>query len=685
LRFSLTYGTFLLLLFLNGSIVFAQPRFEHVSFNMANQVEDSDTLGFSNDLQHFFISHTKPDATLLMTHIIAAQYEVVSGKFPQAEKDISAYRHLDSLLHGDSLSGLMEYVEGAYYFNIQNYPVALSFLNKAALRFNNTANQLFQARCFVIRGLIFYSLRDGDFGEKNFLLALPYFHKTKSSKREAALLNNLALIKIQHKDSAGAIYYLSRSLAIRDSIHDLIGVGQSYNNLGALMFDFGYYEKALEYYQEGFEFRKKGNALQGALIESNINIGKTLSKLGKDNEALSYLEPAFILTAPIEKLELRRQASKELMEIYVRKKDFQKAFDMQKTYYFAQDSLYGVSKKEEMVRLNAQYNFDHKQQQDSLRRTERDNAQKILQNEKDKRSNFIMIVLVAGLLGAGLFVYFLYQSNAKNKKNNRIISAQRDILDKKQQEITESIRYAQFIQEALLPSMEALRKNLPEHFILYRPKDIVSGDFYWHWNAGDAQLLAVADCTGHGVPGAFMSLLGKESLDKSAAVSGKPGEILSLLNRSVKQSLKQNAEARSSRDGMDIALLKISNFAGKQNVIYSGANRPLWIFSRKEKQLTEIKATKSAIGGFTPDEQEFAETNIEIFEGDTIYLFTDGYADQFGGEKEKKMTTKKFRELLKDIQQHPLEIQKQKLDTFFNEWKGSLEQVDDILVIGIQF
>jgi serine phosphatase RsbU (regulator of sigma subunit) len=453
------------------------------------------------------------------------------------------------------------------------------------------------------------------------------------------------------------------------------------------MYNFGHYEQALDYYEKGFDYRQRATSNSTSLVESKINIGKTYFKLGKNAKALEYLEPAFHATTSIERLELRRLATKELKEIYLSMGDYKRAYEMQDIYYFAKDSLYGVSKKEEIVRLSVQYNFENKQKQDSLRRVERESAQKSLQEEKDKRSNFIMIVLLAGLSVAGLFVYFLYKSNAENKKSNIIISAQRDILDKKQQEITESIQYAHYIQEALLPSPELLIKNLPPHFILYRPKDIVSGDFYWHWSSPsqDYQLLAVADCTGHGVPGAFMSLLGKESLDKSVAVSKNPGEILAQLNRSVKQSLKQNSEGAGSRDGMDIALIKISRSAGRQQVIYSGANRPLWIFRKNEHQLEEIKATKSAIGGFTPDNQLFAENTIEISEGDTLYLFTDGFADQFGGAKGKKMTTKKFRELLAGMNDFPVETQKQKLSAFFDEWKSALEQVDDILVIGIRF
>lgn len=686
MKFRLKYFFIFLLIFFSSAVSFAQNRFDHASLRIADEIENYDTLGFTNELNAYFRQRPAQNTNTLLVHLLAAQHAILSGKLSVGEQQIQFARRLDSLLQPDSLKGVADYVEGLYYFSTDNYPIALKFLNKAALSFNNKAQTLLQARCFVMRGLIFHTLHYTDDAEKNILIALDYYHKTKYAKREAALLNNLALINTQRKDSATASYYLFRSLALRDSIQDLGGIGQCYNNLGALMYNFGHYQQALDYYEKGFDYRKQANLTENSLIESKINIGKTYFKLGKNKEALNYLEPAFYATAsPIERLELRRLATKELKEIYLSMKDYKRAYEMQDIYYFAKDSLYGVSKKEEIVRLSVQYNFENKQKQDSLQRVERESAQKTLQEEKDKRSNFIMIALLAGLSIAALFVYFLYKSNAENKKNNIIISAQRDILDKKQQEITESIQYAHYIQEALLPSPELLNKNLPQHFILYRPKDIVSGDFYWHWSSQDYQLLAVADCTGHGVPGAFMSLLGKESLDKSVVVSKNPGEILAQLNRSVKQSLKQNSEGAGSRDGMDIALLKISGSAGRQQVIYSGANRPLWIFRKNENELQEIKATKSAIGGFTPDNQQFAENTIEISAGDMLYLFTDGFADQFGGAKGKKMTTKKFRELLAGIHNFPVETQKQKLSAFFDEWKSVLEQVDDILIIGIRF
>ncbi|HRD41112.1 MAG TPA: SpoIIE family protein phosphatase, partial [Bacteroidia bacterium] len=193
-------------------------------------------------------------------------------------------------------------------------------------------------------------------------------------------------------------------------------------------------------------------------------------------------------------------------------------------------------------------------------------------------------------------------------------------------------------------------------------------------------LLAAADCTGHGVPGAFMSLLGKENLDKSLNVSASPAGILGELNRNIKRALKQNTKEDATRDGMDIALIKKQG----NRIWYSGANRPLWIKRKNSNEIEEIRATKTAIGGFTPDNQIFEEQEFEFESGDMLYLFTDGYADQFGGEKQKKLTTKRLKEIFVQISALPLKEQHDYLKNFMSQWKSNTEQVDDILVIGVR-
>jgi serine phosphatase RsbU (regulator of sigma subunit) len=678
-----------------GNFLGAQSSEKNWFYKTIVRIESSDTVGIHLEIQQHIVNSSNNNANLLLDEMAATEFFLSANKYDQALSELNKSKQLDSILQVDSLKGMLNCLEGFYfYYAKENYPIAIDFLNKAALDFNNTAQSLFQARCYSVRALILQSLNYPNDAEKNMLIALSFYHKGKTIKREAAILNNLGIVCIQLKDSAKASSYLFRSLAIRDSIGDIAYEGQCYNNLGALMYDCKHYEAALDYYMKGFEYRTTGHAPQNGIIESYINIGKTYRKLGNQDQALVFLQHAYDATDDTTRLELRSRASKELMGIYFEMKDYKRAYEMQSKYYYAQDVLYGQAKKEDIVRLTVQYGFENKQKQDSLRRVEQEIAKNGIQQEKEKRTNIILISLLVGLALAGFFVFSLYKSNQQKKRSNEIISTQRDTLDKKQQEITESIRYAQYIQEALLPDQDTLNNSISDYFILYKPKDIVSGDFYW-FNSLNAEsfLLAVADCTGHGVPGAFMSLLGKENLDKVSAHSNRPGEILSLLNRSVKQSLQQNRtnqnitgtfSATEIKDGMDIALLKIEKQKDKTIAIYAGANRPLWILRKNGSAIEEIKSTKSAIGGFTSDEQKFEETKLELSSGDIIYLSTDGFADQFGGDRQKKLTTKKFREYLFEISNLQMKEQKEKLEKLFVDWKGNLEQVDDILIIGIK-
>jgi len=293
------------------------------------------------------------------------------------------------------------------------------------------------------------------------------------------------------------------------------------------------------------------------------------------------------------------------------------------------------------------------------------------------------------------------------------INEQKKELQLKNVEITDSINYSKHIQLALLPEEEDIKNALPGSFILYQPKDIVSGDFYWFKEldksafntrnslvGNSSVLIAAADCTGHGVPGALMSLIAIENLNKAVEFENEPHKILELVNKNIKNALKQNTE-KGAKDGMDIALCKIEQISETNfKVSYSAANRPLWIVrkvlttelvevasinSANKIELIEIKATKTAIGGHTDYNRQFEQHSLEFKKGDSIYIFSDGYADQFGSNKNKKLTTKRFKELLIEINDFSPEQQKQHLLNYILNWKGKLEQIDDILVIGLKF
>ncbi|MCE9537976.1 MAG: serine/threonine-protein phosphatase, partial [Bacteroidetes bacterium] len=258
---------------------------------------------------------------------------------------------------------------------------------------------------------------------------------------------------------------------------------------------------------------------------------------------------------------------------------------------------------------------------------------------------------------------------------------QKKIIEEKNKDITDSIRYAKRIQDALMGEKVHISSHLPEHFIFFVPKDIVSGDFHWGAEKNEYWYFAAVDCTGHGVPGAVMSMLGISFLNDIVFSEGflNPAEILNRLRDRVVKELRQTAEAGGSKDGMDISLCRLNL---KTNELqWSGAYNPLNII--RNGQLEERKGDKQPIG-YHPERRPFTNHEIQLQKGDSIYLYSDGYADQFGGPKGKKFKYKQLEDLLIANNHLPLKDQKEILKNCFTEWKGSLEQVDDVCVFGVR-
>jgi len=267
-------------------------------------------------------------------------------------------------------------------------------------------------------------------------------------------------------------------------------------------------------------------------------------------------------------------------------------------------------------------------------------------------------------------------------KNEELKEQNEQILHQKQ-EITDSINYAKRIQNAILPPLVEIKNSWKDTFVFFQPKDIVSGDFYWYNKIDENEfLIASADCTGHGVPGGFMSMVCSDKLNEAVTVTNEPDAILKMVNRRIKQSLRQDNKEGSTKDGMEIALLKVNT--QNKTVKYSGANRFLWIIRADSNEVEEVKPTKAGIGGHTDDSQEFAIHELTFNAGDRMYMSTDGYGDQFGGKEGKKLMTKNFKHFLLSIKDLSVDEQAIELEKHINKWMLNHEQVDDILVIGIK-
>jgi serine phosphatase RsbU (regulator of sigma subunit) len=272
-------------------------------------------------------------------------------------------------------------------------------------------------------------------------------------------------------------------------------------------------------------------------------------------------------------------------------------------------------------------------------------------------------------------------STAVHKEKERINILKQEI-ERKHQEIVDSVTYAQRIQEAILPARTEINQVVPLNLIMFKPRDIVSGDFYWFSQKGEESILACVDCTGHGVPGAFMSMIGNTLLNQIVNERDivQPNLILNELNKEITNALKQDVVGSDSRDGMDISIISV-NYK-KNRLQYAGANRPLYFI--RENELIETKANKVAIGGHMQEEEKnFTNHVFDLQQHDTIYLSTDGYADQFN-PSDKKLMTKRFKEILLSIQHLTMPEQEKYLAQYIDEWRGIMEQTDDVLVIGLR-
>ena len=272
------------------------------------------------------------------------------------------------------------------------------------------------------------------------------------------------------------------------------------------------------------------------------------------------------------------------------------------------------------------------------------------------------------------------ERTAELVEKQKEVEEQNEKISELYEEVTDSIKYAKGLQEAILPPDNFVKESMPHAFILYKPKDIVSGDFYWVEEKNDKVYFAAVDCTGHGVPGAFMSIVGYNALNEALRVSDNPGGILDGLNKGISKTLHNNAMGSTTKDGMDLALC---SYDKKTRVLeYAGAYNPLYLIRNGEVE--QLKADKFAIGSYYEDpDQKYTNHVLQLEKNDYIYIFSDGYADQFGGPKGKKFMYKRFRDYLLSLNGKSMREQKQFLDTTLEQWRGPLEQIDDVLVIGM--
>lgn len=531
---------------------------------------------------------------------------------------------------------------------------------------------------------------------ENYESALVYLNKglARAKKNEdiyqTALFNSNIAAIYKTKESYNKSLELSfEALTGYKTINYPEGIMGSYNTISDIYHDMRKYKEAMIYQDSVLPFLSLVNPqLQ---ISYYCNIANTAIITRNYNKALSALKNAENICSKNNFLSERKSIYKNFLDLYSGTNDNKNALKYALLYYQVKDSILDLEVKNDLTKKQVTYEFSKKIALDSLQNAE---AQKMkdtelaLQKENIKNEKLQKYFLFAGILIVLLFAIFIFnrfQITNKQKiiieKQKKEVELQKIIIEEKHHEITDSINYAERIQRSFLATEKLLSKNLKEYFILFKPKDIVSGDFYWASELkNNLFAFAVADSTGHGVPGAIMSILNITSLERAAEYSTNPAEILNITREIIIKRLKNDGSKDGGKDGMDCSLLL---FDFKNNKLYTAlANNPIWII--RNNQLFEVKPDKMPVGKHEKQNESFTLNEFNLVSGDTIYALTDGFPDQFGGEKGKKFMSKNLRELIIKNSNLPLSLQKYELELVFKNWIGNLEQIDDVTLIGIK-
>jgi len=487
-----------------------------------------------------------------------------------------------------------------------------------------------------------------------------------------------------------AKYYYETAGEIHQQVGNKIGHANVLNNLGLLLMDQGHDLESVSFFEKSLAIHDSLGSAGGKAI-ANRNLGSAMFNMGNYSKTIVYCQTSKQIAINDSLIDDIREACDCLREVYFRTNDYKNAYVNAMLAHELKDSISNVSSMRSITQRELKYGFNKVLLKDSLAHQHEIQVEKAERKaseaEKDaeiQQGRWVIFAGIGGLLIMVLYAIVLWRSNNQKKKANAIIKEQKvavelqkEIVEERNHEIMDSLKYAKRIQSAILPPKKIVKQYLDKSFILYKPKDVVAGDFYWMEPVNENVIFAAADCTGHGVPGAMVSVICNNGLNRSVREHGllDPGKILDKTREIVISEFEKSEE--EVKDGMDIALCSLNGLELK----YAGANNPLWIIRNGE--IIETKANKQPIGKYT-DPKPFITHTIQLQKGDTIYIFSDGYVDQFGGEKGKKFKPSNFRKLLLSMQNDSMESQRELLDEAFEAWRGELEQIDDVCVIGVR-
>ncbi|MCF6242153.1 MAG: tetratricopeptide repeat protein [Bacteroidales bacterium] len=548
---------------------------------------------------------------------------------------------------------------------------------------------------------------------KNYQKALILYIKSNTRDKMSNSLINIGRVLSTKGEYSKSIEYYLQALELRKNYGSKKGIASTYLNLGEVYLNMEKYNQAFKYINQSLTTYKEIDVKTGVCDAYNL-LGEYYRKTGKFKKATEQLKNAIKAAKEIGYKPSLQDSYELLSTVYADWKKFPKAYEYRLLYELMTDSLTNEKNSNNITELQMQYEFEKSLKEHDLQ----NKIDKIQTKEALKKQKIISWALITGLIFILIIVFIIYRAYKRKQKDNLLLQKQKDEINnineelktyqeelisqkehlienqkiiennlnkisKQNQKITDSIQYALRIQTALLPEENLFAQAFSDYFILNMPKDIVSGDFYWLKIHKNKIYIAVADSTGHGVPGAFMSLIGISFLNEIIKnnENHSAAGILNQLRNYLKSALNRNDTGTKTGDGIDIALCIIDTL--KKEIQYAGAYNPLIIINNRN-ELSVVKADKMPIGKHHKEKNSFTNNRLTYSDGDRFYLFTDGYLDQFGGVQGRKFLMNNFKDLLLKICNLPMQEQKNKLVQNFNNWKEEYEQVDDILIIGFK-
>jgi tetratricopeptide (TPR) repeat protein len=673
---------------------------------VAKELNDSSRIALANFLQGLELDEmNEKDSALNIYTIVAEQLKkydakqqlaqcytymagiiMAKGDYQQALKLYKQSEEITTAINETSLSlSNLTYI-GLCYSQMGDLPKSITFFQKALTIAEKLDAKDTQSQLYLYIGSAYDDSKNSDY-------AMDYFKKSQQMAEQLRDTSMLIAAEIYiannyyyKKDYEKAINLYKHVASIAENSAEQISTyAGALGNIGNTYTDIGKIQESQEYQFKAIHLFKTIEDNQG-LCECYTGVGKNYFILKQYSKAIEYFTMALHIAQSMNSLENLMNSYRELAKTYEASNDTKNAYANFKLFHQLSDSIYNTSNVKKLTELEMSYRFENKEKEVELIQKNKE----ILAAEKLKHQKLISYSSILGILFLSILIGILYRSSVQRKKANndlKILNSEivlkNSIIQEKNQEITGSINYAKRIQSSFLTSETYISRRLSEYFILFKPRDIVSGDFYWVAEKNNNLYVCTADSTGHGIPGAFMSLIGMSILNE--IINSKNNiehtdEILNELRRIVILALNPEGATDEGKDGMDAVLCRFD--FQKMQLEYSSANNAFYII--RKGVLLEFKPDKMPIGKYLFDEKPFTQHTIPLEKGDCIYTFSDGYADQFGGPNGKKFKYAQLKQLLLTIHSYPMPKQKMLLKEHFDQWKGNMEQVDDVCILGIR-